>query len=81
MAKVSLAHDHPKKRRQMMNPRFLNGNRMIGVLCAVCAIALTYKYFPGLENSHWYGGFVMKMKVMSAACNPTCGLRALAGRW
>jgi len=44
----------------MMNPRFLNGNRMIGVLCAVCAIALTYKYFPGLENSHWYGGFVMK---------------------
>ena len=38
----------------------MSSSRVIGALCVLCAFTLTYKYFPGVENSHYYGGFVMK---------------------
>jgi len=34
-------------------------NTLIWIAAAVCAAALSIKYFPGLESSHYYAGFVI----------------------
>ncbi len=35
-------------------------NLVAGITIVLCAIFLSIKYFPGVENSHYYAGFIMR---------------------
>lgn len=35
-------------------------NLVAGITIALCAVFLSIKYFPGVESSHYYAGFIMR---------------------
>lgn len=49
------------KRDEILKSGSFTSDTWVRILICVATSALVYKYFPGVENSHYYGGFILKV--------------------